>query len=410
MRILQVNTVCDIGSTGRIARELADFYEKQGHECYIAFGYGKSTYKKSFKIGGKFENLFHNVFYTRLLGLHGYGTKRGTRKLLKWISEIKPNIIHLGNLHANYINFPILFEYIIKYQIPVVFTLHDCFNFTGKCSHYTALQCYKWQTECNHCPTYRNCIAPSLFFDKSNRLFIQKKKYYSQFNSLSVVAVSKWLVEEAKKSPMFLNSREVTCIYNWVDHTKFQRANTHEINAFREKYNLTEDYKYLVSVSQGWDNNSSRYKDAIKLANKLPKNYKLILIGGVGRNSKIEAPLIHIPFIDGEKELSVAYSMAEAYIHLSVEDTFGKVIAEAMSCGTVPITFNSTACGEVPGPYGVVVPPHDIDSIVESLNCISDLQKDRDHMIQYTIDNFNYWTNANKYLQLYEKILESENT
>lgn len=408
MRILQINSVCDFGSTGRTTREFADYLEQQGHECYVAYGQGTSSYHRSFKIGGKWENHFHNAFYTRLLGLHGYGTRCGTKKLIEWIEEIKPDIIHLRNLHANYLNFPLLFEYLAKTKIPVVFTLHDCFNFTGKCAHYTAIGCYKWQTECKECPTFQHCVAPSAFFDKSKKLFNQKKRYYNQFNKLTVVAVSKWLAGEAKKSAMFSSARAITHIYNWIDYRKFHRADQVDIDAFYDRYHLSKDYKYIISVSQGWDNNASRYKDAIRLARILPEDYKLILVGSVLRGSSIEEPLLHIPYISGSQELSVAYTMAEAYIHLSVEDTFGKVIAEAMSCGTVPITFNSTACGEVPGPYGLVVAPHDVDAIVDAIPRLSELQKQSDNIIKYVLDNYDYHTNAQQYIDLYTDILKDK--
>lgn len=405
MKVLQVNSVCDFGSTGRTTRELSDYLELQGHECYVAYGHGTTTFHNSMKIGAKWENHFHNAFYTRILGLHGYGTQCGTRRLIKWIDRIKPDIIHLHNLHANYLNFPMLFEYIIKRQIPVVFTLHDCFNFTGKCAHYTAVKCNKWKTKCNHCPVFRTCTAPSAFFDNSKKLFLQKKAYYEQMNHLNVVAVSKWLADEAKQSTMFALAENIQYIYNWVDYKKFHRANAAEIEAFYDKYHLSRDYKYIISVSQDWDNESSRYKDAICLAKKLPFDFRLVLVGRVSRGSCIEAPIIHISYINGYRELSAAYSMAEAYIHLSVEDTFGKVIAEAMACGTVPIVFNSTACSEIPGPYGFVVAPHDVDAIVKSLPRLPEMQKESDNIIQYVLNNYDYHTNAQQYVDLYHKIL-----
>lgn len=407
MRVLQINSVCDFGSTGRTTRELADYIEQQGHECYVAYGHGTSTYHKCFKIGSRLENHLHNALFTRLLGLHGYGTRRGTKRLINWIKEIKPDIVHLRNLHANYLNFPMLFDYLAESQIPVIFTLHDCFNFTGKCAHYTAIRCYKWQAECKECPTYRHCVAPSAFFDMSHKLFQQKKYYYERMNNLTVVAVSKWLACEAKKSAMFASASKITYIYNWIDYTKFHRASQEDVNAFYDKYNLSKGFKYIISVSQGWDNSANRYKDAIRLARKLPEGYKLLLVGKVLRGSKIENPLLHIPYINGSKELSVAYTMAEAYVHLSVEDTFGKVIAEAMTCGTVPITFNSTACGEVPGPYGMVVEPHDVDAIVAALPKLPELQKQRENIIEYVCKNYDYHTNAQKYIELYKEILNN---
>lgn len=407
MKILQINTVCDFGSTGRTTRELAEVLRQEGHECYVAYGYGSSTYPYSFKIAPYIENLFHNAFFTRILGLHGFGTIHGTRKLVRWIEANKPDIIHLRNLHANYLNYPILFKYIIKHNIPVVFTLHDCFNFTGKCSHYTAKKCYKWKTECHHCPQYRNTIANSMFFDFSRFLFRDKKKYYSKMN-MTVAAVSKWLMGEAEQSMMAGNGHKITYVYNWVDYDKFHRATEEEMKSFCNKYNLDYKQKYLISVSQGWDKSASRFQDAVKLANLLPAEYKLILVGGLNKGTTVPDTIVHIPLINGYNELSSAYSIAEAYIHLSVEDTFGKVIAEAMSCGTVPITFDSTACGEVPGPYGIVVKPHDVEAIVSSLPKLEELKKQKDKMVQYVKDNYDYQANTHKYIELYKELVEKQ--
>lgn len=404
MRILQINSVCDRGSTGRTTRELAEVLLAQGHECFVAYGQGTTSYPYSFKIGGKWENHFHNAFYTRLLGLHGYGTRRGTRKLISWIEEIKPDIIHLRNLHANYLNFPMLFQYIVDNNIPVVFTLHDCFNFTGKCSHYTAKGCYKWQTECGPCPLYRHTTAPSMFFDRSRRLFNEKKQYYAQMPKMTVVAVSKWLMHEAEQSMLAGNGHKITYVYNWIDSQKFHVASNEQIDAFYQKYNLDRNVKYLISVSQGWDKNALRFKDAIKLASLLPDGYKLVLIGGVAKGTMIPDSIKHIAYIADSEELSAAYTMAEAYVHFSVEDTFGKVIAEAMSCGTVPITFNSTACGEIPGPYGIVLPPHNVEEIIHSLPKIPLLKEQKEQMIRFVRDNYGFQTNTNRYIELYKEL------
>lgn len=408
MKILQINSVCDRGSTGHIARDIADVLLENGHECYIAYGYGTATYLYSIKIGGKWENHFHNAFYTRLLGLHGYGTKRGTKKIISWMEKNKPDVIHLHNIHANYLNFPMLFEYIIKHNIPVLFTLHDCFNFTGKCAHYTATRCNKWQIECNHCPLFKNTAAPSMFFDNSRRLFNQKKAYYAQIHRMTVVAVSQWLMHEAEKSILAGNGHKITYIYNWIDDKKFHPASEEQINNFYQKYHLNPQTKYLISVSQGWDKNASRFKDAERLASLLPEGYKLVLVGSTARNTVITDNIIHIPYIADSEELSAAYSMAEAYVHLSVEDTFGKVIAEAMSCGTIPIAFNSTACGEVASPYGIVVAPHDVEAIIKSLRTIPSLKENKEDIVQYAHDNYDYQRNTTQYIELYKDLINNE--
>lgn len=406
MRILQINSVCDFGSTGRTTRELADYLEEKGHECYVAYGHGSTTYHRAFKVGSKWENHFHNAFFTRLLGLHGYGTRCGTKKLLRWINSIHPDIIHLRNLHANYLNFPMLFEYIVANDIPVVFTLHDCFNFTGKCSHYTASECYRWKASCGHCPVYRNTIAPSMIFDLSQRLLEEKKAFYAKMPRMTVVAVSQWLMHEAEQSILAGNGHKITFIYNWIDQKRFYSASDEQIEAFCDKYHLDRKQKYLISVSQGWNKDASRFKDAARLAEILPKDYQLVLVGSTAVGTSMPPSVIHIPYISDSNDLCAAYTLSEAYIHLSVEDTFGKVIAEAMCCGTVPITFDSTACGEVPGPYGIVVKPHDVDAIVKALPSLSEKKQKKDEMLKYVQDNYDYRTNAQKYIELYQELLK----
>lgn len=405
MKIVQINSVCGVGSTGRIAVDIAEAAEKRGHVCYIAFGHGQTAISNSYKIGNKLEHLFHNAFFTRLLGLHGYGSIIATVLLTRWLGKNKPDIIHIHNIHANYLNYRILFRYIIKHKIPVVFTLHDCFNFTGKCSHYTFVNCEKWKTECGNCPVYKTTTVPSLLFDQSRRIYNEKKKLYSSIQSCSVVAVSQWLKGEAEQSILNTNGHSVYCIYNWIDCNKFKRASNESISVFCKKYGLERNIKYLVSVNQLWRKNTINYLDAVNLSNKLPAGYKLVIIGGLERGTLLDPNIIHISYITSQEELAVAYSLAEAYVHFSIQDTFGLVIGEAMACGTIPITYSSTACAEVPGGYGIVVQPRDINAIIEALPQIEEKKKFREEMIQYVKDNYDKFTNTNKYVDLYEQMI-----
>ena len=151
MKVLQINTVVDFGSTGRTVSELAYSINLNGDECYCAYGQKKSSLKNSFKIGTRLENHLHNIG-SRIFGKQGYFTVWGTKSLIRYIETIQPDVIHLRNLHGNYLNLKILFNYLSKANVPVVWTLHDCWAFTGKCAHYTNVECYKWQTHCFDCP------------------------------------------------------------------------------------------------------------------------------------------------------------------------------------------------------------------------------------------------------------------
>lgn len=407
MNIVQINSVSGVGSTGRIAVDIANAIEKYGHTCHIAYGHGKSTYYRSYKIGNKVVQLFHNLVFTRVMGLHGYGSIISTYRFTRWMDRIQPDIVHIHNIHANYLNYKILFNYLIKRNIPVVFTLHDCFNFTGKCSHYHSISCYNWKSYCHNCPIFKNTAAPSLFFDFSSKIYNEKKILYSKIKQCAVIAVSNWLKNQAQDSILNVNGHEVDYIYNWVDSNKFKPATSDLIKRFQEKYNLDSGYKYLVSVSQLWDKDSTRYHDALRLAHLLPNSYKLLLIGRVSPGFQIDSLIQHISYLSSQEELSVAYSLADAYVHFSIQDTFGLVIAEAMSCGTIPITFNATACSEIPSNYGIVVPPRDINAIVESLPLIQQKKSASKEMIDYVKHNFDKTLNINKYLKTYKQLLSS---
>lgn len=408
MKIVQINSVCGYGSTGRIAVDIAEAAEKRGHICYIAYGYGSTKYHRAHKIGFRVEHLFHNVFFSRLLGLHGYGSIFTTWLFTKWLDKIQPDVVHLHNLHANYLNLNILYKYFIKRRINIVYTLHDCYHFTGKCTYYTSADCSKFISGCKKCANYNKLGFPSLFFDFSSEIWRRKKLLYSQLESCEVIAVSKWLLSDARKSILAVNGHNVGYIYNWVDHSVFKPASEEEKGEFREKYGLLKDKKYLISVSQEWNKNTIRYRDAERISQKLPDGYNLILVGKLAYGTTIDPLIKHIPYISDRHELSVAFSMAEAYLHFSIEDTFGLVIAEAMACGTIPITYNSTACAEVPGGYGIVVPPRDINAIIEALPQIEEKKKFREEMVQYVKDNYDKFTNTNKYVDLYEQMINKK--
>lgn len=403
MTIVQINSVCGWGSTGRIAVDIAHAAEGRGHTCYIAYGHGSTTYPRAYRIGNRLEHLFHNLFFTRILGLHGYGSIITTWLFTRWLDRVGPDVIHIHNIHANYINYKILFNYIIRRKLPVVFTLHDCFNFTGKCTNYTSVKCSKYISGCTKCTNYNKTGPPSLFFDFSSVIWRQKKLLYSRIPRCTAIAVSQWLKGEAEQSMLAGNGHIVDYIYNWVDYVQFEPASDEEKKAFALKHGLEPNARYLVSVSQEWNKNTIRCQDAERLARILPPEYRLILVGKVAKGTVLSPAIIHIPYIAERKELSVAFSMAKAYVHFSIEDTFGLVIAEAMACGTVPITYDSTACAEVPGGYGIIVPPRSVDAIVASLPLLEEKKEHREEMMAYVRDNYDKRVNTNKYVDVYEK-------
>lgn len=401
IKVLQINVTCGQGSTGVIAIEIAELLGKNGYRSYIAYGQGKTNYPYAYKIGSVKENKLHSLFNTRILGEEGTGTYWGTKKFIRWIEKIKPDIIHIHNLHSNFLNYKIFFSYLIKKQTPVVWSFFDCWPFTGKCTHFTEAKCMKWQTECNHCPQLHTSGAKTWFFDKTKKLYNQKKDCFTKLN-LNIIVCSNWLKSEVEKS--FLKDFPIHMIYNWIDVNKFKEMHD---NTIYKKYGLDSSKKILISVSAFWGDDTTRLRDAIRLASILPKEYQLVLVGTKTSKQELLSNMVHINFVKGVEELSKLYSSAVAFVGFSVEDTFGKVFAESMLCGTPAIVFNATACPEVVGNVGYAVSPHNVQEMLEKV-----LEIDRNGRSYYSkrckehvCTQYDYELNVGRYIALYEKIL-----
>lgn len=400
MRILQINTVSGYGSTGRICTDLATVLQTQGHECFIAYGQLTTDYKNFFKIGSKFENHLHNVG-SRLLGKQGYFTKKGTKGLIVYIKEVNPDVIHLHNLHGNYLNLKILFDFLSIAEIPIVWTLHDCWAFTGKCAHYTDVGCYKWQTKCHHCPQVKK-YPPSLFLDKSKQMYEDKKRWFTSVKNMTIVPVSNWLASEVEKS--FLAKYPIIPIYNWVNHTIFKPKEGN----LKSKYGIDERKFVILGVGAAWKKNNNKLQDFIQLSKLISNDMQIVLVGQAKGQARIPENILHIPYLHGTNKLAEVYSMADAYVHASTEDTFGKVIAEAMSCGTPAIVYNSTACPEIVGEgCGYVVEKRDISGIYKALQEIqaNGKQQYSANCIKHVRNNYDYYENTKKTIELYKKLI-----
>lgn len=402
MRVLQINTVCGHGSTGVIAVEIAELLEQNGHECYIAYGHGKTTHPKSYKIGSRFESLLHSLIFTRILGLQGLGSLWATKRLTRWIDKINPDLIQLHTLHCNFINLPILFNYLRRKGIPIVWSLFDCYSFTGKCTHFTVSGCRRWESGCHDCPQLHSSGAKTYLFDQTRRLYALKKQLFSGLKNLNIITCSNWLKSEVERS--FFKDFPIHMIYNWIDCEKFKPIHNPSVY---HTYGIDPNKKYIIGVSAVWDTQQSRYQDAMRLAAILPEEYQLVLVGKLVGQAERRANTIFIPYVNGIRELSKLYSSAIAFAGFSVEDTFGKVIAEAMLCGTPAIVFNSTACPEVVGEAGFIVPPHDIEAMLQAVKRIDQEGKERfsQQAIEYVKANYDYKANVKKYLELYLKII-----
>ena len=359
MKVLQINAVSGSGSTGRICTDIADALKNDGHEVRIVYGNGKSTYHESIRIGSDIS-VKMNAVYSRISGFNAYAAFKGTKQVIDIIESFSPDVVHLHNLHANYVNVLRLLDYLSKNKIATVITLHDCWPFTGKCTHYTSVDCRKWENGCGKCPKLKDDI-PSLFFDRTHRMWEEKKLGFEGIPNLAVIGVSDWITNEAKRS-FLRKAKIIQRIYNWIDLDVFTPESPNGLSA---KTNNGDKFT-IFCASAGWKVGSDRLKDLLRLAEIIDSSMQIVVAGKVDEAVTLPKNVIEVGYISNPAELAEYYREADVYVHFSREDTFGKVIAEALACGTPAIVYNSTACPEIVGNgCGYVVECGDIYAIAD---------------------------------------------
>ena len=369
MKIAQINAVCDVGSTGRICRELNDAIIQYGHQGLVLYGNGKSEYEFAYKVSTAFGVKNHSLM-ARIFGKNAAYSPWATKELLKNLRSYKPDVVHLHNLHGNYVNLNPLLRYLAKEDIPTVLTLHDCWFFTGKCTYYTIVDCDHWQSGCGNCPKLRGDI-PSWFFDRTAEMWQEKKALFEAIPRLAVIGVSDWITNEAKKS-FLADAKILRRIYNWIDLDVFYPRGK-EVG---KQFGISEDKFSILCIGAGWSENSYKTKDLLTLARKLPENYEIILAGTVPFADKLPDNIKVVGYVSSTEDLAKLYSACDVYVHLSKEDTFGKVIAEAISCGTPAVVYDSSACPEILGKgCGYVVPAGDVEAVWEAVQKIVEQPK-----------------------------------
>ncbi len=398
MKVLQINAVYRVGSTGRNVYELHTAMQKKGIESYIGSTHMDDTDKNCYQIGSPVDWKLHGLF-SRISGLQGYFSARATKRFLKYIEEIKPDIVHLNNVHANYINLPILFNYLKKNDIATVITLHDCWFYTGKCTHYTVEGCDKWKTGCGNCPNVRK-DNKSWFFDRTLKMWKDKKNWYEAIPRLAVIGVSNWIIDEAKCS-ILKTATVMERIYNWIDMDLFRQVKTEKL---RDTFKLNGKF-VILGVASKWDNRKGL--DAfIELANKLEPDKVIILVGQL-IDKVLPKNIIHINATNNLNELVKLYSLADVFLQLSLQESFGKVVAEALACGTPIITVDSTANRElVSEKCGIVLPTLDIEGIKKAIHEIQEKGKEyySCECRLFAEKSFRSEKNIDEYISIYKQL------
>lgn len=354
MKVLQINIFGNL-STGRIAVDLHRTLTAAGHDGLFAFARNDTAQDIPYiRIGNKWNVMCHGIM-TRITDKAGFYSKNATKKLVKAIAEYKPDIIHLHNIHGYYLHIEVLFDYLKSTGIPVIWTLHDCWSYTGHCCYYSMAGCNKWKTQCCHCPQ-KGSYPSSKLLDNSNWNYKKKKDLFSGVN-MTLVAVSNWLASEVKKS--FLKNYPLEVIQNGIDLNVFKPTKSN----FRERYNI-KDKKIILGVASTWDIRKG-LDDFIELSKMLDDQYKVVVVGVTDKEiSRLPQNIIGIKRTDSVEELAGLYSTADVYFNASVEETFGLPTVEAMACGTPSIVYNATALPELIEPgCGTVVGIHDLMAV-----------------------------------------------
>ncbi|MCH5191179.1 MAG: glycosyltransferase [Oscillospiraceae bacterium] len=401
MKILQINAVYGLGSTGRTTAELDQELAKKGIDSVIVTAISNTKKENIYFVGNKLDRKFHGLF-SRLFGKQGYFSVRASRKLINYINAEKPDVIHLRNLHANYINVPMLLQFIADKEIPTVITLHDCWLFTGKCCYYTDDKCEKWKFECGHCPALRKWNS-SWFFDCSKRMLADKKQYFSAIKKLAVIGVSDWITNEARQS-ILKNAWKIKRIYNWIDLSVFHSIDTNDI---REKLSIDQEF-VILGVSQTWSVEKGLLI-FIKLAKQMPEK-KFVLIGDMPERFEMPENILSVGSISDVHELAKYYDMADVFLNPSIQETFGKTTAEALACGTPVVGYNVTATPELIGnECGIAVDPeNDLDHLKAAIYEIESNTKAyySHNCIEFAEDNFSKEKLIDEYIALYEEIIQ----
>lgn len=348
MKVLMINSVCGIRSTGRICTDLADILKKQGHECLIAYGreYVPEKYENiSYRIGADIDIKLH-VLKSRFFDAAGFGSKKATQRLVEKMIEYDPDIIHLHNIHGYYVNVEILFNYLKTCGKKIVWTLHDCWAFTGHCAHFDYANCNKWQSGCFMCPETSN--YPKSLCDHSTVNYERKKESFTDVKDMIIVTPSKWLADLVQKS--FLKEYPVNVISNGIDLDKFRPTK----GTFRQNYRL-ENKKIVLGVASAWTEKKG-LNDFEKLSEMLDRSYQIVLVGLTEKQKeKLPVSILGITQTNDVTELAELYSAADVFVNLTYEDTYPTVNLEALSCGTAVITYQTggspetlpSCCGRV---------------------------------------------------------------
>lgn len=399
--LVQIDSCLGKGSTGRITEAIGDIMKRQGWNCYVVHGarYAGKSHQQSLQVVSKFQEYLH-AFGSLLFDKHGLFSSKETKELISKLREIKPDIIHLHCVHGYYINYKLLFEYLKEIQIPIVWTFHDCWAFTGHCAHFAFAGCDKWMDRCYDCPLLKD-YPKSFLLDSSKSNWLQKKKSFTSVSDMHVVAVSEWIANLAKQS--FFNKYPIKVIYNGVDLSIFKPTN----NDVRQRLNIADRDAVVLGVATAWGPEKG-LNEFIKLSQE---RYIKVILVGVAEDIQKTLPkeIIAVRRTENQEELAEFYSAADIFINPTYNDSFPTVNIESLACGTPVITYKTGGSPEaVDETTGLIVEQGDYQTLLKSIRLFKDQSFKETHTIDCrnrAIKYFNKNERFEEYRVLYNKLI-----
>lgn len=405
-KLVHINVTSNWGSTGKICEGICNLAQQNGWCTYIAYGrYLIPGDTKTVKIGTAIDSYIH-LIGTRLLDRQGLFSKSATKKFIEELEKIHPDIIHLHNIHGYYLNYPLIFDYIKKSNIPVVWTLHDCWPFTGHCVYFDEIDCGRWIKGCYKCPQ-PSSYPKSLFLDRSKKNWAEKKSIFSSYSNITFVPVSHWIDGFLKQS--FFRNYLSHVIHNGIDIDIFHPI-TNAGDIVRRKYGINQCQHIILGVASRWDKRKG-LDDFIQISGMLgDTKYRFIIVGVDDKQLKrLPAHIIGIKRTNNQEELAILYSAADVYINPTYSDTYPTTNLESIACGTPVITYNTGGSPEsVTGNTGMVVARGDMETFAQTIvnfceteNIGTISQKCRN----YALEHFDRSKCFTKYLEIYDKLI-----
>lgn len=406
-KILQINVTVNTGSTGRIAEEIGQRAIAAGYDSYIAYGRtARESRSHLIKIGSKWNIRWHGLI-SLLFDAHGFSSKRATKKFVEQIDRIHPDVILFHNIHGYYLNVGVLLSYLQDKSIPIFWTLHDCWPFTGHCSYFDAYNCEKWKTHCGNCPNQKG-YPKSLLFDNSSKNFDKKKTLLTGLPNVTFVPVCKWMGQVVDES--FMKGRPQKVIYNGTNVEVFKPQEAGVVNSVRNKYGIIGK-KIVLGVASTWDKRKGLL-DFEWLNKQLPKDYQIVLVGLSDKQiENLPKGIVGVRRTESVQELAALYSLADVFVNPTYVDNFPTTNIEALACGTPVVTYNTGGSPEaIDENTGMVVEKGEKEALLHAITAVatSNDKYTKELCRQRAVEHFNKDDRFDEYIQLFNEALNKE--